>query len=285
MKNTILGLHAQTAIHAGSGQSLDVIDLPIQREAHSGYPVIFGSSLKGALRAHADHNNAEHLSTIYGSENAEHASAIRISDAKLIALPVRSLTTHFRLVTCPHLLERLNRDLAQIGKKKALAIPSVKNETEIRTADQKDQKDQTNLFLEEYRYTVRTCEKLSHWQQQIADLTGQNSEQLANLSVISNDQFAHICQTATAIAPHIAIDNKNKTVKGGALWFEETLPPETLLYSLISAVDARHKDTTLKATEVLKAFKQPLTESYLQVGGNETVGMGWCNVTFNGGAQ
>ena len=282
MKNTILGLHAQTAIHAGSGQSLDVIDLPIQREAHSGYPVIFGSSLKGALRAHADHNNAEHLSTIYGSENAEHASAIRISDAKLIALPVRSLTTHFRLVTCPHLLERLNRDLAQIGKKKALEIPSVKNETEIRTADQKDQ---TNLFLEEYRYTVRTCGKLPHWQQQIADLTGQNSEQLANLSVISNDQFAHICQTATAIAPHIAIDNKNKTVKGGALWFEETLPPETLLYSLISAVDARHKDTTLKATEVLKAFKQPLTESYLQVGGNETVGMGWCKLTITGGAQ
>ena len=282
MKNTILGLHAQTAIHAGSGQSLDVIDLPIQREAHSGYPVIFGSSLKGALRAHADHNNAEHLSTIYGSENAEHASAIRISDAKLIALPVRSLTTHFRLVTCPHLLERLNRDLAQIGKK-ILEIPSVKNETEIRTADQKDQ---TNLFLEEYRYTVRTCgKKLPHWQQQIAELTGQNSEPLANLSVISNDQFAHICQTATAIAPHIAIDNKNKTVKGGALWFEETLPPETLLYSLISAVDARHKDTTLKATEVLKAFKQPLTESHLQVGGNETVGMGWCKLTITGGAQ
>ncbi|WP_279487125.1 RAMP superfamily CRISPR-associated protein [Aeromonas veronii] len=47
----LLGLHAHTWIHAGSGEKDGVVDLPIQREAHTGWPVIFGSSLKGAMRS------------------------------------------------------------------------------------------------------------------------------------------------------------------------------------------------------------------------------------------
>jgi len=34
--NTILGLLAQTSIHAGTGSNTGVIDLPIQREGHNG---------------------------------------------------------------------------------------------------------------------------------------------------------------------------------------------------------------------------------------------------------
>lgn len=38
--NVILGLLAQTSIHAGKDSTTGVIDLPIQREGHSGYPCI-----------------------------------------------------------------------------------------------------------------------------------------------------------------------------------------------------------------------------------------------------
>lgn len=40
----------ETPLHAGSGSDLSIIDLPIQRERHTSFPKIEGSSLKGALR-------------------------------------------------------------------------------------------------------------------------------------------------------------------------------------------------------------------------------------------
>ena len=39
-------LYGVTSVHAGSGSDLGVVDLPIQREQHTGYPKIEGSSLK-----------------------------------------------------------------------------------------------------------------------------------------------------------------------------------------------------------------------------------------------
>ena len=45
-----LFLICETPLHAGSGDALGVVDLPIQRERHTGFPKIEASSLKGALR-------------------------------------------------------------------------------------------------------------------------------------------------------------------------------------------------------------------------------------------
>ncbi len=49
-KANILFLMNQTPMHAGSGDSLGIVDMPIQRERHTGFPKIEASSLKGALR-------------------------------------------------------------------------------------------------------------------------------------------------------------------------------------------------------------------------------------------
>lgn len=45
-----LFLVCETPLHAGSGDALGVVDLPIQRERHTSFPKIEASSLKGALR-------------------------------------------------------------------------------------------------------------------------------------------------------------------------------------------------------------------------------------------
>jgi len=107
-KNAIIGLWAETSLHAGAGGSVEGIDLPIQREAHSDWPCVFGTSVKGALRAKAEDklgkDNAS-IRYVFGpdsGENAsEHAGALLVSDARLLLLPVRSLTSHFKWVTCP----------------------------------------------------------------------------------------------------------------------------------------------------------------------------------------
>ena len=46
----LLFLHAQTGLHPGSGTALGAVDLPIQRERYTQWPVIPGSTLKGILR-------------------------------------------------------------------------------------------------------------------------------------------------------------------------------------------------------------------------------------------
>jgi CRISPR-associated protein Cmr4 len=98
--------------------------------------------------------------------------------------------------------------------------------------------------------------------------------------------FHFFAQYAAPVTAHIAIDSATKTVRPGALWYEETLPPETLLYVPLMAEKSRKKGDEKEAVEICKAvvedlFKDGAREDlWLQVGGNETVGMGWCAIKF-----
>ena len=48
---SLVTLYAVTPCHAGSGSSVGVVDLPIQRERHTNYPIIQASGVKGAFKA------------------------------------------------------------------------------------------------------------------------------------------------------------------------------------------------------------------------------------------
>jgi CRISPR-associated protein Cmr4 len=279
MHTSLIGFLAETSIHAGAGSSTGVIDLPIMREAHTNYPCVFGSAMKGALRSQLEkHWSAEKITQVFGStasETSAWAGSLMMGDARLLLLPVRSLTTHFRLVTCPAILQRLQQDAKRLGYAMNFSIPQIK-ETEAYTVTGEEK----HLYLEEYRYKtlqLENSESLLKTLRQFAPdlyLTEQ-------LTLVSNDQFAHLSTTATQITPHIAIDNISKTVKNGALWYEESLPSETLLYGFVSLEDTRKAGEKISgevlSDELNHHFKQT---PYLQVGGNETVGMGWLNVTF-----
>lgn len=298
--NATLGLLAQTSIHAGTGSTTGVIDLPIQREGHSGYPCIFGSSMKGALRVRAEAEYSKgHASVIYvfGPDTngaGEHAGALMVSDARLLLLPIRSLTSQFKWVTCPDVLKRYQRDAERFGTKVGnLAVTVEGNQAKVPT-----QSASGALFLEEYRFDATADALLMPIIEEIAKLMQRDDAKAVlekQLVVVSNDMFAHLSQHATPVNAHIAIESESKTVKGGALWYEETLPPETLLYVGLAASNVRKpkKVENIKpplpddesATWVLSAVMDMFNDKpWLQVGGNETVGMGWCAVkTLQGG--
>ncbi len=285
-KNALIGLWAHASIHAGAGSSVDGVDLPIQREGHSAWPCVFGSSVKGALRAKAEDtlgkDNAS-IAFVFGPDSSsdntsEHAGALLVSDAKLLLLPVRSLTSHFKWVTCPALLQRLVRDAQRLGVKSVqdITLPDIADDVAL-VAGQ----NTGDLFLEEYRFKINS-QDLSALSALINQLTGLAVIDLTEqLVIVSNNQFNYLARYATPVTPHIAIDNDKKTVKTGALWYEETLPPETVLYFALSAHRSRAKDTDIKAEQILNSITQDLfgASPYLQIGGNETVGMGWCKVT------
>lgn len=284
----ILGLLAQTSIHAGTGSNTGVIDLPIQREGHNGYPCIFGSSMKGALRTRAEAEYGESSVTcVFGpnTNNAsDHAGALMVSDARLLLLPIRSLTSQFKWVTCPAILKRFQNDAERFGSKTALdatLLADIDNSSALVA----NKESVGSLFLEEYRFDAKernlttVINALSLLMRNDAE-----TELKKQLVIVSNDMFAHLCQHATPVNAHIAIDSNTKTVVGGALWYEETLPPETLLYVGLSAVKSRVKSAESPASAILEAVTHMfIAKPWLQVGGNETVGMGWCAVKTLGG--
>lgn len=293
--NAILGLLAQTSIHAGTGQNTGIIDLPIQREGHNGWPCVFGSSVKGALRAHAeqaygaDNNSVKFVFGPSTGNAADHAGAIMVSDARLLLLPVRSLTSQFKWVTCPEALTRFGRDANRFAQDTAPITPPTVNGKE-NEAIVSDSANANDLFLEEYRFKA-SQQNLDEIIEQIAALMDRDDAIEAleqQLVIISNDMFAHMVQHATPVNAHIAIDSATKIVKNGALWYEETLPPETLLYVGLSAVKSRApregNDAEMPAPAILSAVTNLFAEKpWLQIGGNETVGMGWCRIKTQAG--
>jgi len=293
--NAILGLLAQTSIHAGAGASISAIDLPIQREGHNGWPCVFGSAIKGALRAKAEATASfddKMLSPVFGPDTknaADHAGAISVGDARLVLLPMRSLTSTFKWVTCVEALQRLQRDaelLSLSGPVSQFKVPARPKDTdESCNALVPKEGSITDLSLEEFRFTAKQ-EDLADVITALASLMRRDdaeAELRKRLVIVSDDMFSFLVQHATPVTAHIAINNDTKTVRDGALWYEETLPPETLLYVPLMAAASRNKDgKVFSAAEIRQSVIKDLLgdkkNCWLQVGGNETVGMGWCGV-------
>ena len=287
----LLALMTETSLHAGVGSSTGVIDLPIQREAHTEWPCVYGSAVKGALRAYATESKileSGDLTTLFGPERenaADSAGALAVGDARLLLLPVRSFTGAFRWVTCPQVLYRFKRDRQRLGidsKSDPFKVPEPEAESAVvcDTATGAQAKTET-LFLEEYRLTVMSCSNLDTVVTALSRLVDRErfAEELKrHLTVVSDDLFTVLTRSATPVNARIAIDTETKTVRNGALWYEETVPPETLFYSAVVSQRSR-SDQNLSADEVMCRFNSLFKDfPWLQLGGNETVGMGWCGV-------
>lgn len=257
MASLILGMLAETRIHPGVGRNLGVIDLPVAREAATDYPVLVGSSLKGALKDLVGQWSKEKQEPLFGRQ--DEAGQLLVSDARILLLPVRSLTGQYRWVTCPHILERLARD-----KKRAeqtTNLPEVKVE-ELKALGHGD----ANLFLEERQFEISDTIP-----QQVLDEVGgligneQAKKRLTKqLVILSDEDFAWFARYGLSVQARNVLDEKTKTSNN--LWYEETLPPDTVMYALISE---RQEGKALGDFRSCVA-KQP----YLQAGGNETIGQG-----------
>jgi CRISPR-associated protein Cmr4 len=273
MKTTLLGLLAETPIHAGASQSRGVVDQPVAREAATGYPVIPGSSLKGALRELTERKARESAQQRFGE--ADHAGELLVGEARLLLLPVRSLTSAYCWLTCPLLLERLRRDLQRAGREPRWRVPAVpEGSGGVRAVLAQGQ---GGLFLEEREFEIRAAppEELS---EAIAPLMAHAEARArlgAQLAVLRDEDFAWFARYGLPLQARNALEDGTK--KSHNLWYEESLPPDTLLHALVGA-------RTEEAAGLLPGLF-PARDAYLQLGGNETVGQGWFAVTVHPGGE
>ena len=87
---------------------------------------------------------------------------------------------------------------------------------------------------------------------------------------------------ATEITARIGLDYQTKTVRPGALFYQECLPAETLFYSLVFANASRHQEHKKTAAQIMGYLREN-TPPVLQVGGDETTGKGLCVVRLTNG--
>ncbi|MFQ5456190.1 MAG: type III-B CRISPR module RAMP protein Cmr4, partial [Nitrospirota bacterium] len=83
-------------------------------------------------------------------------------------------------------------------------------------------------------------------------------------------------------------NNETKTVDKGALFYEESLPSDSLLYSVVMAHDpacnSEDRPECLKNHSDVIRFISEIDGKRLQFGGDATIGKGIVNINFlNGG--
>lgn len=262
-KNTsmLMMMHVLTPTHAGSGTELSYVDLPIQREGHTGFPKIEASTLKGCIRyAVGDSGKVDANKTInriFGKQdNGDYASAVSVTDARLLFFPVKSAIGIFAWITCPYAIRRFLDDYEIMSGKKLELKGSKENhknfqpeEGSVYYAKDKElsigrdiegkQKPPKKLqvMLEDYTYEAKESERfgllLGEIAKHLPEGNMMNDRFMEHTVVVDDNDFAHFVKHSTQVSPRIKIDPKTGTVDGTSLFTEEYLPPESLLYSIL----------------------------------------------------
>jgi CRISPR-associated protein Cmr4 len=283
----------------GAGSAVGAIDNPIQREVHTQHPVFSGSGIKGALRHHfnrawpRDNGKPDKsIERIFGPDTdaSDFAGALSLTDAHLVALPIRSLKSAYAYVTCPLALARLKRFAGLAELEANWAIPSAP-ESQALTAG-KGLLANGRLILEAFEFSAQEDGGVSDIARWLADTIFGNGGNFfatklkSDLAVLSDTDFSHFARHAMVVEPHVRIDDESGTADDGGLFYTENLPPESILAGLAQSSVQRSKrgektNGTMKAEEILQAVfdaqqrdRPGISGKALQMGGDATTGRG-----------
>jgi CRISPR-associated protein Cmr4 len=296
----MLFIYVETPLHAGTGRGLGAVDLPIQRERTTGYPIVQASSIKGRLRAEAEAKSKtgqgitpEEVKIIFGpgtGDNAsDHAGALSAGDARILLFPVRSLAGVFTWVTSVDALARFQREATMVKSSPDWALPTEPNKDEA-LVNGTTLKAGESVVLEEFSFTPKpndVVKTIGEWLAEKALPDGKEYEYWRQvlpqkLCILPEDAFRDFVLYGTEVQTHVRLDPDTKTVKQGALWTSESLPVDTLLYAPLMATKSRANGVNLSADQILQKVTD-LNLSRTQLGGDETTGQGMVALRITGG--
>jgi CRISPR-associated protein Cmr4 len=335
-KQSTLFMLCETSLHAGSGDDLGIVDLPIQREKHTSFPKVESSSLKGALREafekadgkesdeafqinihrifgydksfekgitskedlaekntkdreFAEKRNQlfEPIKNYFGQSN-EFAGSLAFTDARLLLFPVKSMKGVFVWITCPQVLHKFSSDMAIAGTPitglDALKVLEVTDNKVLTASDTPSVNGA--VVLEEYAFEATIRPEVRDFAVALSEIVFKSTHLSywkgllqKNLLVLSDTDFRDFVNMSTEVITRTKIDNETGTVQDGALFTEEYLPTDSVLYSLIFASDEYGKTSEKRKLEdadwVMKFFEEGIKSIKLfQLGGNATLGKG-----------
>jgi CRISPR-associated protein Cmr4 len=312
-------IHALSSLHVGAGRGVGYIDLPVTREKTTNWPFVPGSAVKGVL---ADHFGAgeearkgkaaenRRFRTAFGlaGDSDANAGALVFTDARLVCLPVRSFFGTFAWVTSPFALTRLLRDALSSEE---MTVPSVSGQGEALLPPGSKLLDvgRKNLYLEDLDFAVKEDPSAKKWAEYIAEelFQGETGEQkksagadwknlfLERFVILHDDAFTFLCETGTEVAARVRIQDDKKIVANGALWYEESLPAETILAGTVwcdrlfgKTKGSNGEGPENEREETPEEERRELLEHFcsgtirMQLGGKATVGRGQVRCLFSG---
>ncbi|MBI2939422.1 MAG: type III-B CRISPR module RAMP protein Cmr4 [Chloroflexi bacterium] len=290
-RRTLLYFYAETPLHAGVGQQTDAaVDLPIQREEATAYPVIRASSLKGSLCAVAAAQRAtEEVSTVFGSppEAAEadrQPSALVLGDALTLLFPVRSLVGVFAWVTSSAVLARWRRDAANAGLPLPWVAPGAPADGEARVApDSRVREPRGRLTMEDLTFRAQVDPAVATLGRWLADRVFPADAPYAywrekvprDLVLLPEEAYRFLVTHSTEVTSRIRIDPRTGAAAEGALWTEESLPADTLLCAPLAIGTPTQPAATLKTADEVARWLRAVVPGRFQLGGSRTLGRGF----------
>lgn len=279
-KVNIYLIECLTNLHAGSGdESYGIIDNRVQRDPASGYPTIYSSSLKGALREFFEKDDKavqtviEKLGTeqkqrdfvthVFGSKPDERNNvkqgAFIFMGAQLLSMPVRSNVRAYFNTTTTELLDEYINFNKLVGadpaiNANAIAALSVGSPTIIGSG-------YNNPLLEDTRVEQKTLSE--------PDLKSVKNLLGANPAVLPLANARLVKDTLPVIARNQLDNGESKN-----LWYEEVVPRFSRFYFAIGAPGLGDA-----AAYMLDTFDSVLCENIIQIGANATVGYGYCKIS------
>ena len=273
----LLGISV-TPLHPGSGRSLGLVDLTIQRDP-LGYPVVFASSVKGALKslcvrkmiaekidrcvddrglAKCGDTECQNLNVcccLFGSEAGGEESEqalVSILDFTLLAMPVPSADTGYVYVTAPVLLRRSSLIAEALGYKadELKEIATLSNNEEgpagIRIAALEPIASKSRIDI---AGSIVSVNKLSINKQlkegsliNLVKRLGGLAEEFENRLVVVPDEVAPlIIDRGIMRITRVRMRRDRKTVAEGSLWTEEYIPPGAIFVSGLLVTPVKNK--------------------------------------------
>ncbi|MGP4017472.1 type III-B CRISPR module RAMP protein Cmr4 [Saccharopolyspora sp. 5N708] len=292
MERRLLVLFAETPIHAGGSESTGVVDLPIQREAATGLPVVWGQSLKGASRVAARDAKWYRLGDekrVFGSRppgaqgddgaaddgNGESKlvkGEVSFGDAQLMLFPAPTLINTYGWATSPQLVSRLTRKVALVSADTAIPTPPPNPGGQAFVTGDWAGGQQVigpNVLPVEVRQSVEqwaaVLARLSCPETGVFDYTREKLSR--DVLYVADGVLSELTNTGTDVVPRVQLDIEKKTAKN--LFYSEHLPAESVLTALLTG-----------PAQALDSLTALLDGKPLQLGGNETIGKGlfWCRV-------
>jgi len=276
----VASFYALTNLHPGSGNSLSYVDLPVQREKHTSFPVIVGSSVKGVIREYASRrwNDVEKVTSFFGTEDTgDISSKISFTDARILLYPVRSVRGIFAYVTCPYVLKRFFNDIEVLTNvsdkvKNIISLLNISDDKVIIDKELSELKiDNTLVGIEEFLFSIDTEYEIRIIIDELQNCLNIDKKSLSNrLLIVSDSVFTDLVNYAIEVRTRNKIDQVTGTAEDKALFVVELIPSEAVFYSLILL--KKEKES------LLEDIRNLLDSQVIQVGGNETIGNGLVRV-------
>ena len=97
---------------------------------------------------------------------------------------------------------------------------------------------------------------------------------IERLLVVSDTVFGYGVTHCTQVMAQIKIDQASGTTQDGSLRYQEELPTDTLMYSIVFWGESRDNKAILQASTIRNYIEKEVVAGHLQIGGDETLGRG-----------